>query len=1403
MENIKSINLEFLFNHTKDVIWSVDKDINLICSNKAFDNFVHDTTGKFPKPGESVLHKEYGKETNAFWLNHYKRVLAGERFSFELDNNGGENQYGEVTLDPILDEQGNIIGAGCFVRDITAYKLSEIALKKANDEIEKREQRYKAVIQNSHDVIVLISDKGIREYVSPSSSKILGYLPEELINQPITQHIHPDDLIILQDKFKYVMANPDDDAPFTLRFRHKDGRWIYLGITGSNQFHNPAINALVVSLRDITELVLAEQKALKNEDYFRSLTENFPNGAMCVLGTDFKVRYAAGEDFKIFDIDPKSMLGAYYPSYYGADKQEFIEEQLGQILSGKSVNYELPFQDSHYLISGQPLYDSEGQILEIILLAQNITQQSNAKAQLRESEQKFRNVSEYSPVGIFQVELNGYCTWMNGRMAEIFGFSNEEGLGFNYLQYVHPKYLNKIKQTWEKHSNRFEATPKLAYEIITSKNEKKWAQTQAIPLKDKFGNVTSYLATIEDITEIKHYQDKIIESKNQQEKILNGMPNAVLYIDTEWTITYVNDKAIKKLNLTKDELIGWNVWKRFDEAKDTSLHKLFLQAKKDKKPFNTIRFYKRLKIWLEIDIVPDNGGLLVYFKNISAKVELESQLELIYKTSFDVIGIAQDGYFANISPSLSKLLGFTEDELKSKPLLQFVHPEDLKRTTSASKSLLKESSKLVSFENRYIKKNGGLVWLSWNCISDAKRATVYFIARDITEKKKEEEYLRMLESVVTNTKDAVLITLADNIDIPGPEIVYVNQAFTDQTGYTQEETIGKTPRILQGAKTSKSELTRFKRALRSKEPFTTELINYTKDGTEFWINISVEPVFDPKGKLTHFISIQRDVTKIKLAELKLLAFAKQQESLASLGSSIVWLDDLEQIFTICIQSASLILDTEISIIALIDKDTDVIKEAYSSGIPKENLNQIEFKDNSIIGHCIKNGSQLVSSDLSSITIQKIPSVISKAKAKSAVIVPLVIDARVFGAMGIFSIKPREYSIDETNYIKAVANILSSAIERVEAQRKIKFSERKYRIIFEENSIPSWVYDPETFQFTDVNDAAIKQYGYSREEYLKMKITDLGAPEEISELVNAIKNSSTNTDYRKLWKHYKKSGEEIYTEISWNSININDKVFGLKLANDVTRTKELEEVRAKYQEELELIVQKRTVQLVDSNRELEAFNYTVSHDLRTPIRAIQMFATLFEQESNGDKNLLEYAHNIKACTSEMSNLIDDLLEFSRLRNQPLELKKVDMANLARTISEYLLSLDDINKNNIKIGKLHTALCDQSLIKSVWQNLISNAIKYSNKKTVVNITISSTKKDGWITYCVEDNGVGFDMKYIDKLFKPFSRLHSSSEYKGTGAGLAIVERIITRHGGKVFATSTPNVGSKFYFALPEKK
>ncbi|WP_170954844.1 PAS domain S-box protein [Polaromonas sp. AER18D-145] len=384
--------------------------------------------------------------------------------------------------------------------------------------------------------------------------------------------------------------------------------------------------------------------------------------------------------------------------------------------------------------------------------------------------------------------------------------------------------------------------------------------------------------------------------------------------------------------------------------------------------------------------------------------------------------------------------------------------------------------------------------------------------------------------------------------------------------------------------------------------------------------------------------------------------------------------------------------------------------------------------------------------------------------------------------------------------------ISARKQTEEEIRQLNASLHQFKGTLDQTLESVYIFDSDTLRFTYANEGAKRQTGYSETELMQMTPLDIRKDETLEKykqlvqpLIAGVLPSLT---FESIYIH--KDGHDMPVEVFMQLVRLEGQApCFVAMVTDISARKQAEEEILRLNADLEERVRQRTAQLQAANQELEAFSYSVSHDLRTPLNTIDGFSKLLGKEigaSAATERGKHYLARIRAGVVQMGELIDALLSLAQVSRSSLRWESVDLSAMAETVFTGYREREPGRLVQLAIQPGLVVHGDPSLLRQVLGNLMGNAWKYSSKQqqTVVSFRREMGSDGAWV-YAVRDNGVGFDMAYADKLFGAFQRLHTASEFEGTGIGLATVHRIITRHGGKVWAESAPGHGATFYFTL----
>lgn len=385
-------------------------------------------------------------------------------------------------------------------------------------------------------------------------------------------------------------------------------------------------------------------------------------------------------------------------------------------------------------------------------------------------------------------------------------------------------------------------------------------------------------------------------------------------------------------------------------------------------------------------------------------------------------------------------------------------------------------------------------------------------------------------------------------------------------------------------------------------------------------------------------------------------------------------------------------------------------------------------------------------------------------------------------------------------------LLSDITERKRAEAALRDSERRWRAIFENSGAGIGMSDLDG-KIIETNPAFQRMVGFSGDELCRMCFSELTHPEDLPaelEAVNAMLSQSVSAFESE--KRYIRKDSTVFWARMVASLIPDDHgapLFGVSIINDISQQKDAERALLELNSQLEQKVLLRTAELETANKELESFAYSVSHDLRAPLRAIDGYGSFLEldfgDQLTEDGQLL--INNMRQATQKMSRLIDDMLKLSRVTRAEMTISSLDISQIVMSTLRIMSQQEPDRQVDFNVTPGMIAQGDAQLLQIAIENLLRNAWKFTSKIDQATIEVGKIAGSNPSTFYIRDNGAGFSMEYAEKLFIPFQRLHRADEFEGTGVGLATVQRIIHRHQGKIWAESTPGKGATFYFTLGE--
>ncbi|HKJ27412.1 MAG TPA: PAS domain S-box protein [Anaerolineales bacterium] len=747
-------------------------------------------------------------------------------------------------------------------------------------------------------------------------------------------------------------------------------------------------------------------------------------------------------------------------------------------------------------------------------------------------------------------------------------------------------------------------------------------------------------------------------------------------------------------------------------------------------------------------------------KDSQTKKHIDLYRQLVEVQSNLVVKFDVDGYLIYANPAYLRTFSKTEEEIIGKQFFSLIHEEDQNDVIASLRSVL--TPPYTSEHRERARTVDGWRWFIWRVTGirnqDDVVDAIISVGHDITQQVEAEEQLRQSEEIFRTSFENSSIGMS--LVNQNGKFISVNKATCHNFGYSESEFLKLTFTEITHPDDLGRSQQKFEQSLADRQPYTIEKKYLHKNGDIIIGHTNVSPTFDSDGNFIFAITHMQDITIRKQAEEALIHERNRAQQYLDVAEIIILaLDENQRIILAnrkCIEVLKCENEAELLGMDWVqnfvpEHETHNVKKVFQQ-IYQGDIDLVEYIENAVV---TKDGEERI------------------IAWHNAVL---------------------------KNEAGQVTGILSSGediTEKKKAEEAIAESEERFRQF--SNLAKEGILIHQGGICIDCNLALTQITGYPREELIGMDlIKTVILPEYHARVQENIQKNLQEPYEIEIWH---KDGHVVPVELHGDEIIWQGKQARIVNAQDITERKRAERAILQLNKELEARVEMRTVQLKEANKELEAFSYSVSHDLQAPLRAISGFSQIIDLEYRDtlpDK-VIDYFERIHTSTKKMKLLIDGLLDLARLGRKTLTIEPIEMDSLAGKIFNNLMALEKNRQINFSANTHKIISGDEEMISILLNNLIGNAIKYTRHESAAQIEFNTTTKDEEVVFFIADNGDGFNMEFSDKLFQPFQRLHLEEDFEGTGIGLSLVKRIIQHHNGQIWVESEKGKGTCFYFTF----
>jgi len=1223
-------------------------------------------------------------------------------------------------------------------------------------------------------------------------------------------------------------------------FRKKNGE-VMTGLYSAGVLSLKKERVILSSINDITDRSRAEARLRASEKRFRSLFENMLNGfAYCKMLYDNGVP----SDFIYLDVNASferltglnDVVGKKVSDLIPGirkDNPELFEIYARVAATGISESFEsyVGGLDMWFFVS---VYSPEREYF--VAVFDVITERKRAEQALRESEEFTRTVLGNLPVGIAvnTIEPDVRFVYMNDNFAALYRTTRENLKnpdGFWEAVYEDPVFRKEIQRRVIEDS--MSGDPGRMYwtdvPITRAGEQTTYISGRNIPLP---GN-NMVISVVWDVTERKMAELALAENEARLRTLVGTIPDLIWLKDPNGVYLNCNPKFESFFGAAEADIVGKTDYDFVEGDLADSFREHDRKAADAGRPLVNEEWVTFAsdgrKALLETIKTPMYGidgqllGVLGIARDITDRRRTEEALQESERRLAEAREMARMGYWiwdvktgdVQWSEEVFRIFGLDPREFT--PRIDSIQalspwPEDNRRDQELIQRAI-ESHEKGEYEQRFLRpdRSIGYYHSTFQGQYDETGALVTIIGAvmDITERKKAELELRESEERLHAIFDASMA----GIIMVNPEglIVFANQRMADMFNLPMNELVDSAylGHLHPDEKSDGNH--KMKKLIDGEVDSVSHERHYVRsDGSDFWGFLSGRRMVDEEGNVISIVGIISDITERKQAEVRILQLNSRLSLLSSAVTRLAAARDLDAVMAIIRDSARSIAGADGVTFVLREDDRCFYADEDAIG-PLWKGQRFPLSQ-CASGWAILNRETAVIEDV--YNDERVPQeAYRKTFVKSMIMVPMRRSDPI-GAIGCYWASRYRPDSEEVGLIEALAEAAGTALDSIALYRDLEERVRERTAMLEEanvsiienairiedlyNHAPCGYHSlDENGVFVEINDTELEWLGYSRGEVVgKRAFTDFVTDESKMFFLQNFPQFKERGFIRDMeFEIIRHDGTTLPVLVSATAIRDAEGRY-LRSRSTVMDFSEVKNARDK--------LGRYAARLEESNRELESFSYSVSHDLRAPLRSIDGFSQVILEDYRErlDDTGRDYLGRIRAATMRMAQLIDDILKLSRLGRADMRYERVDLGAMAEAVMAELRARDPGRAADILIDKNLDAVGDPALLKVVLDNLLGNAWKFTSRRKKARIQFGMLENGASREFFIRDNGVGFNMIYADKLFGPFQRLHRTEEFEGTGIGLALARRIIGRHGGVIRVESEEGKGTCFYFTVPSK-